>query len=109
MSTLKSLVIAAIATMAFAGAAHAQGEVFTVRLAAPVSESTQIIALNTLWTCEGDTCLARPAHDASVRACRQFVRQSGARIVAYGPEGDELTADEIARCNGERAQTASNQ
>jgi hypothetical protein len=36
-----------------------------------------------------------------VRACRQFVRESGARVVAYGPAGDELSAEEIARCNGE--------
>jgi hypothetical protein len=40
----------------------------------------------------------------SVRACRQFARESGARVVSYGAEGDELTADEIARCNGEQAQ-----
>jgi hypothetical protein len=45
-----------------------------------------------------------------VRACRQLVREIGARVTAYGPEGDELTAEEIARCNGERpaAQQAAN-
>jgi hypothetical protein len=36
-----------------------------------------------------------------VRACRQFVREAGVRVAAYGPEGGELSADELARCNGE--------
>jgi len=107
MSIVKSLVIAAIASAAFAGAAYARGEVFTARLAQPVTETTRVIALNTVWTCEGDTCLARPNHGASVRACRQFANEAGARVVAYGPEGNQLSAEEIARCNGEN-QTASN-
>jgi hypothetical protein len=101
MSIVKSLVIAAIASAAFAGAASARGgEVFVARLATPLAESTRVIALNTVWTCEGDTCRARPGHASTVRACRQFVRESGVNVVAYGPEGGELSADEIARCNG---------
>ena len=105
MSVVRSLVIATLASVSFAGAAYARDAVFTVKLDAPVAEQTRVIAQNTVWTCEGDTCLARPTHGANVRSCRQFVRESGARVTAYGSEGDELSADEIARCNGERPAT----
>lgn len=107
MSAVRSIVIAALASVSFIGAAHAR-EVFTVRVQAPISE-TQVITQNTLWTCAGDTCRARPNHAATVRSCRQFARETGARVVAYGPEGGELTADELARCNGENAPAATHQ
>ena len=101
MSVLRSLVLAAVISTGFVGTAFAR-DVFTVRLAAPAAES-QVITLNTVWNCEGDTCLARPTHASTVRSCRQFVRESGARVIAYGPAGSELNADELARCNGETA------
>jgi acyl-CoA thioesterase FadM len=102
MSALKTLLVAALASTAFVGAAYAR-DVFTVKLQTPVAEQTRVIAQNTIWNCEGDTCVARPDHAATVRACRQFVRQLGAQVVAYGPAGDELTGEEIARCNGQVA------
>ena len=104
MNIIKSVVVAALASAALVGAAYARDAgVFTARLEAPVAERTQYITQNTIWTCEGDTCRARAQHAASVRACRQFTRESGARVVAYGPEGGELSADELARCNGDAA------
>lgn len=104
MSVLRSVVIAAVATFSFSGTAFARDAVFTARLEAPAAQ-TRVIAQNTLWNCEGDTCRARASHGVSVRACRQFARESGARVLAYGPEGRELNADEIARCNGEAPAT----
>ncbi len=109
MSVLRSIVIAAVVATSFAGVAQAQnrGSVFSVKIEGAASR--QVIASNTVWTCEGDTCRARPNHAVSVRACRQFVRESGARVISYGPEGAELSAAEIARCNGEtETQQASN-
>lgn len=104
MNIIKSFVVAALASTALIGAAYARDAgVFTVKLDTPVAERTQYITQNTIWTCEGDTCRARAQHAASVRACRQFTRESGARVVSYGPEGGELTAEELARCNGDAA------
>jgi hypothetical protein len=101
MSAARSLLVAILFSAGFAGSAFARDAVFTVRLEAPVAEQTRVIAQNTIWTCEGDTCRARASHASTVRACRQFVRESGARVVAYGPAGDGLSSEEIARCNGE--------
>lgn len=99
MSALRSLVIAAVFSAGFVGAAYARDPVFTVRLEAPVAEQTRIIAQNTVWNCEGDTCRARSANGANVRACRQFVRELGARVASYGTDSDALSADELERCN----------
>lgn len=107
MSALRSIVAAAVLSAAFAAPAFAR-DVYTIRLATPVAEATRVIALNTIWDCSGDTCLARADHGANVRSCRQFVRQSnGLRIASYGAEGDQLNADEVARCNGETLQAST--
>lgn len=108
MSVIRSIVLAAVVSAGFVGAAYARDPVFTVKLESPVAEQTRVIAQNTLWSCEGDTCLARPSHGANVRSCRQFVREAGGvRVVAYGTEGDELSADELARCNGDTSSQAT--
>jgi hypothetical protein len=109
MSVLRSFVLAAVISAGFAGAAQARDPVFTIKIDAPVAEQTRVIANNAVWTCDGDTCLARPAHEATVRACRAFVRESGVRVVEYGSEVDQLSADELARCNGDAAATVQAQ
>lgn len=104
MSIIRSTVLALALNAGFVGAAYARDGVATVRLAAPYEGGTQVIALNTLWSCNGDTCLARPTHGINVRSCRQFIRQAGnVQVVAYGNEERQLSADEIARCNGQSA------
>lgn len=108
MSIIRTTMIAALLSVGFAGAAYARNEVATVRLSAP-AEDSRIIAVNTLWSCNGETCLARPDHGITVRACRQFLRQTGAgvRVVSYGTDTRALTADELARCNGDTLQAAN--
>ncbi len=104
MSAIRSIVLAAVVSAGFVAPALARDPVFRVQLSAPVAEGTRVIAQNAIWNCEGDTCVARPSHAVSVRACRQFVREAGdVRVTAYGTEGRELSADELARCNGETA------
>ncbi len=103
MFSPRSLVLSALIGVVLVGPAFARDPVFTARLEAPLAAGVRVIAQNTVWSCDGDTCRSRPSHGASVHACRQFVRESGARVLAYGPEGGELTADELARCNGDTA------
>jgi hypothetical protein len=104
--SVRSIVLAAVLSTAFVVPAFARDAVFTVKLEAPVAAQTRVIAQNEVWTCGGDTCLARVDHDVTVRACRQFVREAGdVRITSYGTDGRELSADEIARCNGDTVAT----
>ena len=100
--SVRSLVLAAVLTAGFAGPAFARDAVFTIKLEAPVAQQTQVIAQNALWRCDGDTCRTRTDHAVSVRACRQFVREAGGvRVTQYGTDERGLSADELARCNGE--------
>jgi hypothetical protein len=100
MSVFKSVLAAVLFSSAFAGAAHAQNPTFTAKLQAPAAQS-RVIANNTMWNCAGDTCVAHPSHAVSVRACRLFVREAGARVTAYGTDQQQLSSEELARCNGE--------
>jgi hypothetical protein len=100
MTTFKSIIVAAVLSSAFAGAAYAQNPTFTARVEAQPAQS-RVIALNAMWNCSGDTCVAHPDHAVSVRACRQFAHQAGVRVTAYGSEAQQLSADDIARCNGD--------
>ena len=109
MNALRSIVAAAVMSAAFVAPAMAR-DLYTIKLAAPVAEQTRIIALNTIWDCNGDTCLARADHGVNVRSCRQFVRQAdGLRIASYSSASQQLSADELARCNGETYQASTGQ
>ena len=98
-SPLKTLVVAAILGAAFTGSAFARDQVFTAKLANPVAAPTRVIAESTVWNCQGDTCTAVAHHASTVHDCRLFVREAGP-VVAYGPEAEALSSDQIARCNG---------
>lgn len=109
MNALRSIVAAAVMSAAFVAPAMAR-DLYTIKLAAPVAEQTRIIALNTIWDCNGDTCLARADHGVNVRSCRQFVRQAdGLRIASYSSASQQLSADELSRCNGETYQASTGQ
>jgi hypothetical protein len=109
MNAVRTIVLAAALSVGFAGAALARDTVLTATLDTP-AQSARVIAQDTLWSCEGETCVARASHAVSVRACRQFVRETGGQVTAYGSDERQLTAAEIARCNGETlaTQQASN-
>jgi hypothetical protein len=96
-TSLKSLTAAAALIAACAGAAYAKDDIFTAKLQAPAAES-RIVARSAVWTCEGDTCVARPNHAASVSSCRAFVREAGP-VVAYGPADGQLSAEQLVACN----------
>ena len=101
MTAFKSILVAALLGSAFSGLAYAQGSTFTAKVDGAPAQ-TRLIAINTMWNCSGDTCIAHPNHAVSVRACRQFAHQAGVRVTAYGSESQQLSADELARCNGDQ-------
>lgn len=102
MTAFKSILAAAVLSTAFTGLAYAEGSTFTAKVEATPAQ-TRLIAINTMWNCSGDTCIAHPNHAVSVRACRQFAHQAGVRVTAYGNQAQQLSAEELARCNGEQS------
>lgn len=107
LSTLsRSLVSAAALALFSASAAYADSDIFTVQLQAPTSETT-VAARNTVWTCEGEICRARPNHAVSVSACRALAREVGP-VASYGTDERQLTEEQLAACNSS-ARTSSTQ
>lgn len=104
MTFTQTLAGALGAAFLFGGVAFA-GDLSTARLQGPAA-AQQIVARSTVWTCEGDTCRARPNHAVSVSACRAFVREAGP-VAAYGTEQRQLTAEQLTACNA-AARQASN-
>ncbi|MFZ2029781.1 MAG: hypothetical protein WAU68_05705 [Vitreimonas sp.] len=101
MTNFKSIIVAAVLSTAFAGAAYAQGSTFTAKVEGQATQA-RLIAINTMWNCSGDTCVAHPNHAVSVRACRQFAHEAGVRVTAYGSEAQQLSSEELARCNSDQ-------
>jgi hypothetical protein len=96
--TAKTIVITAFFTLSLSGAAFARDQVVSAHLTAPTTQ-TQLVASAALWTCAEQTCVARTSQSATVRTCRQFVREIGAPVSAFGPESAQLTEDQLAQCN----------
>ena len=94
----KAFVIAAIFSAGLSGAAFARDQVVSAQLAQPAAQ-TRLIAASAIWTCEANTCVARTTQSATVRTCRQFVREAGAPVTAFGPETERLTEEQLAQCN----------
>lgn len=93
MST-KALVLTAVFALILPSAAFARDQVISAHLAQPAAQ-TQLVASAALWSCADQTCVARTSQSATVRVCRQFVRELGAPVSGFG----ELSADQLAQCN----------
>ena len=106
-SSLKTLLIAATLSVGFTGAAFAQDQVFTAKLANPPAARAHVVADNSVWNCEGDTCTSVAHHASTVHDCRLLVRVIGP-VSSYGVENAQLSEEDIARCNG-TAQTQTAQ
>ena len=92
----QALAAAAFLSISFAGVAHAR-DIVTAQLQAPAGEA-RYVARSTVWTCESDTCRARPDHSVSVSACRALVRVTGP-VAAYGSTEAQLTEEQLTACN----------
>jgi hypothetical protein len=96
--TTKALVLTAIFTLSLSGVAFARDQVISARLAQPAAH-TQLVAGSALWSCADQACVARTSQSATVRTCRQFVREAGAPVTSFGPEAAPLSDEQLAQCN----------
>jgi hypothetical protein len=102
--SIRTIFAAAVLAASFASVAAAHDAVVTAQLQGAASQ-TQIIADSAVWNCADTACRAVPSHTISVRGCREFVRNAHVRVTAFGTDGRQLSADELARCNGEAPST----
>ena len=71
---------------------------YTAKLTAPAGED-RAVAGGVAWTCEGDMCVANKASARPLRICRGLNRKFG-EVAMFKVEGEEIAADELAKCNG---------
>lgn len=78
----------------------AGNEVFyKAQLAKPVEKTTTTIAGGVVWSCKGDTCIAAKGASRPLRVCRELQKEHG-EIAGFTAKGEELAADNLAKCNG---------
>lgn len=72
---------------------------FTAELETPKAEKERISAYDVVWVCEADTCEAYlDRKTATVRVCKKVVSEIGP-IKSFGTSEDQLSDDEVAKCN----------
>ncbi|HEY5107690.1 MAG TPA: hypothetical protein VII73_13130 [Caulobacteraceae bacterium] len=89
----------AVITLAFAGAAAAEGKIVAT-LDGPQSTQGKLIAAHAVWNCQGATCVASVASDEAVSAsaCQDLAKQVGP-LSAYAGQYKSLDAKALAKCN----------
>ena len=84
---------------ASAAQAGAGSGMFTARLATALSEPRRELVGEQLWRCSADGCTTRFDGAHSVRTCAK-VAQAFGPVVRFSTPRGELSAEQLARCNG---------
>jgi hypothetical protein len=74
------------------------GPYYRAELTQPVADS-QVIAGGVLWMCEGTQCFAGKGTGRPEVMCKRLAKETSA-VVRFSYAGEELAAEELARCNG---------
>mgnify|MGYP006406388925 CR=1 FL=1 len=73
--------------------------VYTATLEQSTSKSMMVSAMNINWKCGNDRCVTKgPWPTPGVAACAALAKEVG-RIMSYGHPGNQLSADDLAKCN----------
>ena len=99
MSALRPLALAFAAAMLAVPALSADGPAhYRAELSAPVEEA-RVVAGGLLWVCQGSECRAGKDNSRPLTVCRKLARETSG-ITRFTVAGQDLPADELARCNG---------
>ena len=74
------------------------GPYYRAELTQPAADS-QVIAGGVLWMCEGTQCFAGKGTGRPEVMCKRLAKETSA-VVRFSYAGEELAAEELARCNG---------
>lgn len=80
-----------------APAAASQATPYVATLAEAAGDG-RVVAGNTLWLCQGTSCVARESGSRPGRLCRDLQRKAGT-ITAFVVDRKPLDAEALARCN----------
>ena len=95
---LPALMVAALAAAPALAIGKDSGPYYRAELAQPAPKS-QVIAGGVLWMCEGTACFAVKGTGRPEVMCKRLARET-ATVVRFNYAGEELAAEDLARCNG---------
>jgi hypothetical protein len=79
-------------------AAKDAGPYYRAELAQPAADA-KVIAGGVLWMCEGSQCFAGKGTGRPEVMCKRLARETST-VVRFSFAGEELSAEDLARCNG---------
>lgn len=81
---------------------QAAGNPYTATLVQPVGSARDVTAGESIWHCEGSTCVTRsePRGASAITTCHALVSQVGA-VSAYGSATHPYSAENLAACNAQ--------
>lgn len=74
------------------------GAYYTAILAQPADDD-RAVAGGVAWACQDTTCVANKGASRPSRICRSLAREFG-EITSFTANGEALTEEDLARCNG---------
>jgi hypothetical protein len=99
LATAKFALFAASLALAGQAQAAAQPGLYVAALVTPVPAPRQEIVDGQLWKCSGEECTAPAQGGRAAGTCARVARKLGPLARFTSPQG-ELSAEELARCNG---------
>lgn len=97
---MRALTLAAIVLMATPALASAPAATRATLADASTAPAGRVIVDGASWHCEGAECSATGGSaQPATRACKRVVARIG-KVTAFAYKGQELTAEQIAACNG---------
>jgi len=97
---IRMLSLAAVTAAAVVSPVAAQARVagyYTATPAAAPSEASYVTR-NTIWSCNGGTCVADKAADRPQFVCERIAKSVG-KLDSFSVAGEALDADTLAKCN----------
>lgn len=76
----------------------AGGAYYTATMASETEAQSRVLG-GVAWTCQGTTCVANKGSARPLRICRGLARKMG-EVASFKANGEEISAEELAKCNG---------
>jgi hypothetical protein len=95
---LRSLPALLLVVAAIPAPAKDSGPYYRAELSQPAA-SGHVIAGGVLWMCEGTACFAGKGTGRPQVVCKRLAQETSP-VVRFSYAGADLSADDLARCNG---------
>jgi hypothetical protein len=97
---IRILSLAVIAAAAAVSPVAAQARVAAYDTATPAAAPAEAsyVTSNTIWSCNGGTCIAQKAADRPQFVCERIAKSVG-KLDSFSAGGEALDAQALAKCN----------